>query len=54
MFDKKAYASLFKKALAEKRIRKSRETFKIRLFLQKAENSLPRTSPRGHTGITGP
>jgi hypothetical protein len=36
-FDKKAYANLFKNGLAEKRIRKSQETFKINLFLQKSE-----------------
>lgn len=39
-FDRKAYAHLFKTALAENRIKKSRETFKIKLFLTKAENSL--------------
>lgn len=31
---------MFKTALAENRIKKSQETFKIRLFLTKAENSL--------------
>ena len=39
-FDKKAYANMFRTALAEKRIKKSQETFKIKLFLDKAENSL--------------
>jgi len=39
-FDKKIYLNLFKKALAEERIKKSSENFKIKLFLQKAENSL--------------
>lgn len=39
-FDRKEYAGMFKTALAENRIKKSRETFKIKLFLGKAENSL--------------
>lgn len=39
-FDKKAYANLFKSAVAENRIKKSSETFKIKLFLEKAKNSL--------------
>lgn len=39
-FDRKAYANLFKIALVEKRIKKSQEIFKIKLFLEKAENSL--------------
>ncbi|MEW5897368.1 MAG: hypothetical protein AB1668_06755 [Nanoarchaeota archaeon] len=39
-FDRKAYANMFKMALAENRIKKSQETFKIKLFLTKAENSL--------------
>ena len=39
-FDKKVYANLFKNCIAENRIKKSQESFKIRLFLQKAENSL--------------
>ncbi|MBI5871470.1 HEPN domain-containing protein [archaeon] len=39
-FDRKAYANIFKMALAENRIKKSQETFKIRMFLTKAENSL--------------
>lgn len=39
-FDKKVYASMFKAALAEGRIRKSNETFKIKLFLTRAEGSL--------------
>ncbi len=39
-FDRRAYANLFKTALAENRIKKSLETFKIKLFLAKAENSL--------------
>jgi uncharacterized protein (UPF0332 family) len=40
VFDRKAYANLFKKCLAEDRIKKSQDAFKIKLFLQKAENSL--------------
>lgn len=40
VFDKKAYANWFKNAVAENRIKKSQEIFKIKLFLQKAENSL--------------
>ena len=40
VFDKKAYANLFKNAIPENRIKKSQESFKIKLFLQKAENSL--------------
>ena len=39
-FDKKVYANLFKNCVAENRIKKSQESFKVRLFLQKAENSL--------------
>ncbi|MFH1915742.1 MAG: HEPN domain-containing protein [Nanoarchaeota archaeon] len=39
-FDKSAYTNLFKRAIAEHRIKKSQESFKIKLFLQKAENSL--------------
>ena len=39
-FDRKAYANMFKTALAENRIKKSQETFKMKLFLTKAENSL--------------
>ncbi len=39
-FDRKVYADMFKKALAGERIKKSQETFKIKLFLAKAENSL--------------
>ena len=39
-FDKKEYAVMFNEALANKRIKKSQEIFKIKLFLQKAENSL--------------
>lgn len=38
--DKKAYAGIFRTALADSRIRISQDTFKIRLFLDKAENSL--------------
>jgi len=38
--NKSMYANLFRKCLAESRIRKSQESFKIKLFLQKAENSL--------------
>src|SRR3989338_8107508 len=39
-FDKKAYKRLFEDCIREKRIRKSDQTFKINLFLEKAENSL--------------
>ena len=39
-FERKIYADLFSTALAEKRIKKSQEIFKIKLFLDKAENSL--------------
>jgi len=39
-FDRNAYTNMFKTALAENRIKKSQETFKIKLFLTKAENSL--------------
>lgn len=39
-FDQKAYANSFKTALAENRIKKSTDAFKIKLFLSKAENSL--------------
>lgn len=36
----KEYESLFKECVAAKRITKSNESFKIKLFLQKGENSL--------------
>lgn len=39
-FDKKGYEQQFNEMLKEKRIRKSTQTFKIRLFLKKAENSI--------------
>lgn len=39
-FDRKAYEKLFKAALIVGRINKSQETFKVKLFLSKAENSL--------------
>jgi len=39
-FDKKIYSGLFKKCIGENRIKKSQEFFKIKLFLEKAENSL--------------
>jgi len=39
-FDKKTYAKLFTSCLTEKRIKESTEAFKIKLFLDKAENSL--------------
>ncbi len=39
-FNRKAYANLFERALAENRIKESQEVFKIKLFLTKAENSL--------------
>ncbi len=40
MFYKKSYANLFKNAIIETRIKNSQESFKIKLFIQKAENSL--------------
>lgn len=40
VFDKKGYANLFKNAVTEDKIKKSQESFKVKLFLQKAENSL--------------
>ncbi len=40
VFDKKSYANLFKNAITEDRIKKSQESFKVKLFLLKAENSL--------------
>src|SRR3989338_9919512 len=39
-FDKKIYGRLFREYLIERRIKKSQELFKIKLFLQKGENSL--------------
>ncbi|HLD79288.1 MAG TPA: HEPN domain-containing protein [Candidatus Nanoarchaeia archaeon] len=39
-FDKKIYGRLFREYLIERRIKKSQESFKIKLFLQKGENSL--------------
>ncbi len=39
-FDKKTYANLFRDFLTENRIKESQESFKVKLFLQKAENSL--------------
>jgi len=39
-FDKKAYKQEFEDALAEGTIRKSNESFKVKLFLKKGENSL--------------
>lgn len=39
-FDRGVYANMFRKAFAGDRIKKSQETFKIKLFLAKAENSL--------------
>ena len=39
-FDKEKYKELFKECLEEGTIKKSTQTFKIKLFLQKAENSL--------------
>lgn len=39
-FNQKQYATLFKTALTQNRIRKSQEIFKIKLFSEKAENSL--------------
>lgn len=37
---KEIYKDLFDNCILDKRIRKSKQTFKIKLFLQKAENSL--------------
>ncbi len=39
-FDKKVYSTNFNSYLKEGRIKKSKEAFKIKLFLQRAENSL--------------
>ncbi|MBI2651040.1 hypothetical protein HYX01_01070 [Candidatus Woesearchaeota archaeon] len=39
-FDKKMYRRLFEECIKEERIKKSQQSFKIRLFLEKAENSL--------------
>ena len=39
-FDKKLYKNLFKTYLSQHRIKQSNTTFKIKLFIQKAENSL--------------
>ncbi len=39
-FDKKLYAGVFLEYKAKERIKESRESFKIKLFLKKAENSL--------------
>ena len=39
-FDRKVYANMFKKAVVEDRIKKSQNAFKIRLFMEKAKNSL--------------
>ncbi len=39
-FNEKEYAQLFKNCVEEERIKKSQESFKIKLFLQRAENSL--------------
>src|SRR3989338_5212050 len=39
-FDKKAYKRLFEDCIRETRIKKSNQTFKINLFLEKGENSL--------------
>ncbi|MBI5066159.1 HEPN domain-containing protein [Candidatus Woesearchaeota archaeon] len=40
LFDKTFYKKEFGNCIAGSRIKKSKETFKIKLFLQKAENSL--------------
>ena len=40
LFDKNIYNKLFKQCLNEERIKKSKELFKINLFLKKGENSL--------------
>ena len=39
-FNRDAYAAMFREAVAAGRIKRSQETFKIKLFLMKAENSL--------------
>ena len=39
-FDKRKYKRLFEECVKEKRIKKSQQSFKIKLFLEKAENSL--------------
>ncbi|HLC96981.1 MAG TPA: hypothetical protein VJH97_06700 [Candidatus Nanoarchaeia archaeon] len=39
-FDKKEYQRMFEDGINEKRTKKSSQSFKIRLFLEKAENSL--------------
>ncbi len=39
-FDKQVYAEQFEKEIRNGRIKESQQTFKIKLFLQKAENSL--------------
>ncbi len=39
-FNKKEYQKMFEECIKEKRIKKSNEIFKIKLFLEKAENSL--------------
>ena len=39
-FDKELYKELFEECIRHKRIKQSREMFKIKLFLHKAENSL--------------
>ncbi|MDP2908948.1 MAG: hypothetical protein Q8N77_04035 [Nanoarchaeota archaeon] len=38
--DKKTYACLFRDSMKERRIRASQQIFKIKLFLEKSENSL--------------
>jgi uncharacterized protein (UPF0332 family) len=39
-FDRDAYAELFRKGIAAKKIKRSTQLFKIKLFREKAENSL--------------
>lgn len=39
-FDKKEYQGMFEEFIKEKRIKESQQSFKIKLFLEKAENSL--------------
>ena len=39
-FDKTRYNRLFEECIKEGRIKKSQQSFKIKLFLEKAENSL--------------
>ena len=59
-FDKNQYQLRFNEAVKQKRIRESTDHFKIKLFLQKAENSLliakfhKDIKPKNYIGIIGP